>query len=46
MLRRLPDLELDTLAPNYRDHFVIRGVTELKVGFRPQPRSAGVHSAA
>jgi cytochrome P450 len=36
MLRRLPDLELDTIAPTYRDHFVIRGVTELKVGFSPQ----------
>jgi hypothetical protein len=44
MLRRLPDLELATEAPAYRDHYVIRGVTELKVGFRPQP--ARTHSAA
>jgi len=36
MLRRLPDLELHTEAPTYRDHFVIRGVTELKVGFSPE----------
>jgi len=44
MLRRLPDLELDTEMPTYRDHFVIRGVTELKVGFTPRPARA--HSAA
>ena len=27
MLRRLPDLELATESPAYRDHYVIRGVT-------------------
>lgn len=36
MLRRLPDMELVTVAPTYRDHFVIRGVTELRVGFTPR----------
>ncbi len=46
MLRRLPDLELDTVAPTYRDHFVIRGVTGLKVGFSPQTPSARRPSAA
>lgn len=44
MLRRLPDLELATEAPLYRDHFVIRGVTELKVGF--DARGARSHPAA
>jgi len=37
MLRRLPDLELATEHPGYRDHFVIRGVTELGVRFSPRP---------
>jgi cytochrome P450 len=37
MLRRLPHLELHTTRPAYRDHFVIRGLKELKVGFTPQP---------
>jgi len=46
LLRRLPDLELATVAPTYRDHFVIRGVTELKVGFTPQAPSARRPSAA
>jgi len=47
MLRRLPDLELATEAPSYRDHFVIRGVTELRVGFSPQaPLAARRHPAA
>jgi cytochrome P450 len=35
LLRRLPDLELATEAPAYRDHYVIRGVTELRVRFTP-----------
>jgi hypothetical protein len=37
MLRRLPNLELATVDPTYRDHYVIRGVTELRVGFTPRP---------
>ena len=36
MLRRLPDMELATTAPTYRDHYVIRGLDELKVRFTPQ----------
>jgi cytochrome P450 len=35
LLRRLPDLELATASPTYRDHYVIRGVTELRVSFAP-----------
>ena len=31
LLRRFPDLELATEDPTYRDHFVIRGLTDLKV---------------
>ena len=34
MLRRLPDLELATERPIYRDHYVIRGLDELRVRFR------------
>ncbi|HJV09489.1 MAG TPA: cytochrome P450, partial [Acidimicrobiales bacterium] len=34
MLRRLPDLELATEHPTYRDHYVIRGLDELRVRFR------------
>ena len=41
LLRRLPDLELVTEAPAHRDHYVIRGLTELRVGFTPQPSAAG-----
>jgi cytochrome P450 len=41
LLRRLPDLELATASPAYRDHYVIRGVTELAVRFTPQPAPAG-----
>ena len=33
MLRRLPDLELATERPTYRDHYVIRGLDELHVRF-------------
>jgi cytochrome P450 len=40
LLRRLPDLELITTAPTYREHFVLRGVQELRVSFSPTP-SAG-----
>jgi hypothetical protein len=36
LLRRLPDLELATSEPAYRDHYVIRGVTELQVRFTPR----------
>jgi len=36
MLRRLPDMELTTTEPTYRDHYVIRGLDELRVRFRPQ----------
>jgi cytochrome P450 len=35
MLRRLRGLELATLEPAYRDHYVIRGLTELHVRFEP-----------
>jgi cytochrome P450 len=35
MLRRLPDLELATDLPTYRDHYVIRGLTDLRVRFTP-----------
>lgn len=35
MLRRLPDLELVTGEPTYRDHYVIRGLNELRVRFSP-----------
>jgi cytochrome P450 len=34
MLRRLPDLELATEHPTYRDHYVIRGLDRLQVRFR------------
>jgi cytochrome P450 len=47
LLRRLPDLELATTSPRYRDHYVIRGLTELRVGFTPSPgggRPIGVAS--
>ena len=33
LLRRFPHLELATEQPTYRDHFVIRGLTDLKVGY-------------
>lgn len=33
ILGRLDNLELITPAPAYRDHFVIRGLTELKLGY-------------
>ena len=36
MLRRLPDMELATTEPTYRDHYVIRGLDELEIRFRPQ----------
>jgi cytochrome P450 len=39
LLRRLPDLELVTSSPGYRDHYVIRGLTELQVRFTPTRRS-------
>ena len=35
MLRRLPGLELATAVPTYRDHYVIRGLTDLRVRFTP-----------
>ncbi|HEX3621487.1 MAG TPA: cytochrome P450, partial [Acidimicrobiales bacterium] len=35
LLRRLPGLVLATSEPAYRDHYVIRGVTELRVRFTP-----------
>ncbi|MGH9224220.1 MAG: cytochrome P450 [Acidimicrobiales bacterium] len=35
LLRRLPGLELRTTEPVHRDHFVLRGVHELNVGFSP-----------
>ena len=36
MLRRLPDLQLATAEPTYRDHYVIRGLNELRVRFTPR----------
>jgi cytochrome P450 len=33
LLRRFPHLELATEQPTYRDHFVIRGLTDLKVAY-------------
>jgi cytochrome P450 len=44
MLRRLPDMELLTAEPTYRDHYVIRGLDELRVGFTAQ--AAPVHEPA
>ena len=35
VLRRFPHLELATENPTYRDHFVIRGLTGLKVSVTP-----------
>ncbi|MEA2900998.1 MAG: pimeloyl-[acyl-carrier protein] synthase [Actinomycetota bacterium] len=35
VLRRFPHLELATERPTYRDHFVIRGLTGLKVRITP-----------
>jgi cytochrome P450 len=32
LLRRFPDLELLTTQPEHREHFVLRGVKELRVG--------------
>jgi pimeloyl-[acyl-carrier protein] synthase len=37
LLRRVPDLELVTTQPTYREHYVIRGLNELKVRFAPRP---------
>jgi cytochrome P450 len=36
-VRRFPDLELVTTEPQWRDHFVIRGLKELRVAFTPRP---------
>ena len=36
LVRRFPDLELVTTEPQWRDHFVIRGLKELRVGFIPR----------
>jgi cytochrome P450 len=44
LLRRLPDLELVTTEPTYRDHYVIRGLNELRVRFTP--RAAAVRQSA
>ncbi|MDQ3643202.1 MAG: cytochrome P450 [Actinomycetota bacterium] len=41
MLRRLPDMELATTEPTYRDHYVIRGLDELRVRFAPHAASSG-----
>jgi cytochrome P450 len=35
LVRRFPDLAQVTADPVWRDHFVIRGLKELKVGFSP-----------
>jgi len=34
LLRRLPDLRLETDAPAWRDGFVVRGLTFLPLSFR------------
>jgi cytochrome P450 len=39
LVRRLDHLELVTAEPEYRDHFVLRGVKELRVRFSPAPPS-------
>jgi cytochrome P450 len=40
LVRRLQNLELVSTEPRYRDHFVLRGVHELRVAFSPaQPGS-------
>jgi cytochrome P450 len=44
LLRRLPDLELVTTEPTYREHYVIRGLNELRVSFTPRP--AGLRRSA
>jgi cytochrome P450 len=44
LVRRFPDLELVTTEPRWRDHFVIRGLKELRVAFTPR-RAAPVQSA-
>ncbi len=36
LVRRFPDLELVTTEPQWRDHFVIRGLRELRVAFTPR----------
>ncbi|HEV3400255.1 MAG TPA: cytochrome P450 [Acidimicrobiales bacterium] len=36
LVRRFPDLALVTSDPQWRDHFVIRGLKELRVRFTPQ----------
>jgi cytochrome P450 len=35
LVRRFPDLHLLTEEPQWREHFVVRGLKELKVGFTP-----------
>jgi cytochrome P450 len=40
LLGRFPDLELVTTRPDYREHFVLRGVKELKVRSTGGSRSA------
>jgi pimeloyl-[acyl-carrier protein] synthase len=37
LVRRFPDLALVTTEPQWRDHFVIRGLKELRVAFTPRP---------
>ena len=40
LVRRLEHLELVTTEPRYRDHFVLRGVHELRVAFSPASPTA------
>jgi cytochrome P450 len=40
LVRRFPDLALVTTEPQWRDHFVIRGLKELRVRFTPQAARA------
>ncbi len=39
LVRRFPDLEVVTAEPQWRDHFVIRGLKELWVRFTPRART-------
>src|SRR5436190_20201380 len=36
MIERMRDFELITPEPRYREHFVLRGLEELEVAFRPR----------
>ncbi|HEX2274787.1 MAG TPA: cytochrome P450 [Acidimicrobiales bacterium] len=46
LVRRFPDLALVTTEPQWRDHFVIRGLKELRVRFTPGRAAARSAPAA